>query len=96
VIAGLLDRAQNDPQFGKEYRARLLEPRREHAREIFVRAIQRGEIPADTDIEAAVDLVYAPFYHRILHGHAPLTDDFVHTVVDYVVCATHVKIGQVS
>jgi hypothetical protein len=79
-----------------EYRGRLLAPRREHAREIFARAIQRGEIAADTDIETAVDLIYAPFYHRILHGHAPLTDDFVRTVVNYVVCATNVKIGQVS
>jgi AcrR family transcriptional regulator len=91
VIAGLLIRAQEDPEFGAEYRARLLEPRREHAREIFARAIQRGEIPADIDIEAAVDLIYAPFYHRILHGHAPLTDDFARQVVDYVVCATHVR-----
>jgi AcrR family transcriptional regulator len=96
VIAGLLSGVQNDPEFGNEYRRRLLEPRREHAREILARAIQRGEIAADTDIETAVDLIYAPFYHRILHGHAPLTDDFVRTVVNYVVCATNVKIGQVS
>lgn len=41
-------------------------------------------VAADTDIEAAVDLLYGPFYHRILQGHAPLTDDYTRTIVDYV------------
>jgi AcrR family transcriptional regulator len=87
VIAALLTRAQRDPEFAAEYRARFLEPRRDRARVIFARAIERGEISADTDIEAALDLLYGPFYHRILNGHAKLTDDFSCTVVSYVVAA---------
>ena len=85
VIAALLTRAQSDPEFADAYRARFLEPRRDQARLIFARAIERNEIPADTDIEAALDLLYGPFYHRMLHGHAPLTDGFARTVVAYVV-----------
>jgi AcrR family transcriptional regulator len=84
VIAALITRAQSDPQFAEEYHARFVGPRRDQARVIFVRAIDRGEIPPDTDIEAALDLLYGPFYHRILHGHAKLTDRFTRTVVDYV------------
>ena len=85
VIAALVSKAQTDPQFAEEYRARFVEPRRDQARVIFVRAIERGEIPADTDIEVALDLLYGPFYHRLLHGHAALTDSFARAVVVHVV-----------
>jgi AcrR family transcriptional regulator len=87
VIAALLTRAQRDPQFAEEYRVRFLEPRRGPGRLIFQRAIERGEIPPTTDIETALDLLYGPFYHRVLHGHAALSGRFALTIVDYVVAA---------
>jgi AcrR family transcriptional regulator len=85
VIAALVTRAQSDPQFAEAYTARFIHPRRDQARVAFVRAIQRDEIPADTDVEVALDLLYGPFYHRVLHGHAALNDRFARTVVAYVV-----------
>jgi AcrR family transcriptional regulator len=81
VIAALLTEVHTDPAFAAEYRKRVVEPRRDQARIIFRRAIERGEIPASTDIEVAVDLVYGPLWHRLLHGHAPLNDRFVRDVV---------------
>jgi AcrR family transcriptional regulator len=82
VISALLTEAQMDPEFAAIYRSRFIEPRREQGRAIFRRAIERGEIPADTKIEVALDLLYGPLYHRLLHGHAPLNDRFVRDVVD--------------
>jgi len=82
VIAALLIEAQTDPAFGREYRARFLQPRRDLARAIFRRAIERGEIPADTNIEVALDLIYGPIYHRLMHGHAPLDDRSVRELID--------------
>jgi len=84
VVAALLTEAQTDPVFAAEYRERFVEPRRQQAREIFGRAIERGEIPADTKVEVALDLLYGPLYHRLLHGHAPLNDRFVREVIDMV------------
>jgi AcrR family transcriptional regulator len=84
VIAALITKAQDDPEFAREYDARFIQPRRDQARAIFARAIDRDEIPPDTDIEAALDVLYGPIYHRILHGHAKLTERFTRTVVDYV------------
>jgi AcrR family transcriptional regulator len=84
VVAALLTEAQTDPAFAAEYRERFVEPRRQQAREIFRRAIERGEIPADTKVEVALDLLYGPLYHRLLHGHAPLNDRFVREVIDMV------------
>jgi AcrR family transcriptional regulator len=85
VIAALISKAQNDPQFAEQYLTRFVQPRRDQSRVIFAHAIERGEIPADTDIEVALDLLYGAIYHRILHGHAELTDRFARSVVNYVV-----------
>lgn len=82
VIGALVTEAQTDPEFAKIYRSRFVEPRREQARVIFRAAIERGEIPADTKIEVALDMLYGPLYHRLLHGHAPLNERFVRDVVD--------------
>jgi AcrR family transcriptional regulator len=82
VIAALITAAQTDPEFAAEYRIRFVDPRRDQGRAIFGRAIDRGEIPADTKIEVALDLLYGPIYHRLLHGHAPLDEGFVRDVVD--------------
>jgi AcrR family transcriptional regulator len=82
VIAALLTEAHANPTFAAEYRQRLVEPRRNQARAIFQHAIQRGEIPPRTNIEVAIDLLYGPLYHRLLHGHAPLGDRFTRDVID--------------
>jgi len=82
VIAALITKARTDPVFDAEYQRRVVQPRREQAREIFRRAVGRGEIPAGIKTEVAVDMIYGPLYHRLLHGHAPLTARFVEDVVD--------------
>ena len=82
VIAALITKAQTDPAFAEQYRARFVEPRRDEVRAVFARAIGRGELPPDTKVEVGLDLLYGPLYHRLLHGHAPLDDAFVRDVVD--------------
>jgi len=82
VVAALLMEGQTDPAFSAEYQRRMVGPRREQARAIFGHAIERGEIPVETKVEVAIDLIYGPLYHRLLHGHAPLDDQFVDDIVD--------------
>jgi AcrR family transcriptional regulator len=91
VIAALIAKAQTDQAFAEQYRAHFLEPRREHAGAIFQRAIERGEIAADTNVDVALDLVYGPFYHRLLQGHGPLNDRFTRDVVETVVAGLGVR-----
>jgi AcrR family transcriptional regulator len=82
VIAALISEAQSDPDFAAEYGRYYIEQRREPMHAAFTRAVERGEAPADLDVDAALDLVYGPLYHRLLHTHAPLTDRFAQQVVD--------------
>ena len=53
-------------------------------RPILLRAIDRGEIPRSVDLEIALDLIYGPIYHRMLHGHAPLDERFARNLVDTI------------
>jgi AcrR family transcriptional regulator len=82
VVAALLAQARTAPAFSAEYQRRILEPRRDQARMIFAHAVARGELSGETKIEVAIDLLYGPLYHRLLHGHAPLDDQFVDDIVD--------------
>jgi AcrR family transcriptional regulator len=82
VIAAFVNEAQADPKFADAYRIHYVEPRRDAMRAVFARAAERGEVPADLDVEVALDLIYGAVYHRLLHGHAELTDRFARNVVD--------------
>jgi AcrR family transcriptional regulator len=90
VIAGLVAHAQTDPEFAVLYREHFVQPRRDATRPMLLRAIERGEIAADTDLDVTLDLLYGPIYHRLLHGHAPLNDRFVQQVVDAVIAAVSI------
>jgi len=48
-------------------------------------------IPPDPPLEVTPALLYGPIYHRLLHGHAPLTEDFAHQVIDTVITAISEK-----
>ncbi|HWG02409.1 MAG TPA: TetR/AcrR family transcriptional regulator [Trebonia sp.] len=85
VIGALLTEAATDAKFGALYRERYVEPRRAQIRTIFQRAVGRDEIGVGTDVEAAIDLLYGALYHRLLHGHAPLSSEFVDYAIDVVV-----------
>ncbi|HYZ27527.1 MAG TPA: TetR/AcrR family transcriptional regulator [Thermoleophilaceae bacterium] len=94
VFGALLAKVQSDKVFGEQYRARFVEHRRNEAAAVFQRAIDRGEIPADTNLEVALDLLFAPFYLRLLQGHAPLNARFMRDVVEMVVAG--VRCGEVG
>jgi AcrR family transcriptional regulator len=82
VIAALITEATSDPAFAEDYRRHFVEQRRAPMRAAFERAIARGEVSGDLDVEVALDLIYGPIYHRLLHGHVQLTDRFATSVID--------------
>jgi AcrR family transcriptional regulator len=81
VVAALIAEARANPQLADAYHNHCFDLRREPVRAALARAIARGEAPEDLDVEAAIDLVHGPLYHRLLHGHAPLTERFARDVV---------------
>jgi AcrR family transcriptional regulator len=85
VLAGLIAEAQRDPVLAVTWRERVIERLRQQHRIMLDRAVARGEIPAETDYEVVLDLMFGAGYHRLLHGHQPLTDRFAQEVIRYVV-----------
>jgi AcrR family transcriptional regulator len=82
AIAAVIGAAQADPELAAAFLERFIVRRRKAAEAIIVAAQQRGELRADIDPELAMDLIYAPIYHRLLLGHAPLSEHYAEQVVD--------------
>jgi AcrR family transcriptional regulator len=85
MLAGLIAEAQRDPALAVAWREQVIEPLRARNAVLVRRAIERGEVPAGTDTDVVLDLLFGAGYHRLLHGHRPLTDQFARRVVDVVV-----------
>lgn len=85
MLAGLVAEAQRDPALAAAWRERVIEPLRVRNMVLVRRAIERGEIPADTDSDVVLDLLFGSAYHRLLQGHRPLTDQFARRAVGLVV-----------
>jgi len=85
VVAGLVATAQADAEFAELYLERFVRPRRDAMRPVLLRAVERGEIPRNIDLEVVLDLIYGPIYHRMLHGHAPLDERFARNLVDSII-----------
>lgn len=65
---------QSDPGFLALFRERFLYARRDSARIMWRRGVDRGEIREDIDSEIVLDLIYGPMMFRLMAGHGSLND----------------------
>ncbi len=72
---------------------RFFTDRLEREQAIFDKAVERGEIPADVNVGAVIDLLAGSLWaHLVLRG-LPLSPDYIHTVADIVAHGTHSRHG---
>ena len=64
----MLAEAAGDPEMHEIFTRTLVEPRRAAMRAIFERAVARGEVRGDVDLDVAVDLTAGPMIYRLLLG----------------------------
>jgi len=74
VVAALLAGGQSDPELIEAFRDRFLWPRRKQAYQTLQRGIDRGELPADCDLDLVLDSLYGPIYMRFLIRHDKLDE----------------------
>jgi AcrR family transcriptional regulator len=85
VTAGLLTALHRDPDLMKAFKERFLAPRQQLVARVYDRAVQRGEIGPDVDVELlAVTLPAIIVHHAYILGLEP-TDDLVLRVIDHVI-----------
>ena len=83
-IAMMLANGQLDEEMAEAFRTRWIEPRRQEARVVIKRGVERGEIRKDVDPEVLLDALYGPIYFRLLVEHAPLTQRFADELAELV------------
>jgi hypothetical protein len=85
VVAGLLTALHRDADLQKAFRERFLAPRLQLTHKVFERAVERGEIAPDVDIELlATTLPAVIVHHAYVLGVEP-TDDLILRVIDNVI-----------
>ena len=75
---------QSDPGFLALFRERFLFARRDAARVMWRRGVDRGEIRKEIDGEIVLDLVYGPMVFRLLAGHGSLDDHESEAMVEAI------------
>ncbi len=85
VLANVIGCGQADEELIAAFRENWLIPRREDAKRIFQRGVERGELRKGIDAEVAIDTLYSPLFYRLLLKHQPLTDKFVDELIDLII-----------
>ncbi|MDT5103619.1 MAG: hypothetical protein QOI25_1132 [Mycobacterium sp.] len=65
ILPDLVAEMARNPELSKIVEGMIGQPRRDRALLMLQRAIQRGELDPDTDMELALDLLAAPIYWRL-------------------------------
>jgi len=84
AFLGLIAEAQLNPETRKAFLAEFAIHRRQLTRSVLRRAIERGELRSDTDIDLVIDALGGATTFRLLQGHAPLTREFASDLVSLV------------
>jgi AcrR family transcriptional regulator len=69
LVSGLVADCLTEPALMDELRARMMRPDLEVAEKMFTRAVDRGELPEDTDTRALAQILAgAMFAHHVVYG----------------------------
>ncbi|MEV1328662.1 TetR/AcrR family transcriptional regulator [Micromonospora costi] len=93
IIPDLLAEAARNPTIDQTLQQLLRSRQQEIGGQLIERAVRRGELPAGTDPEAAVDLIVGPLYWRLAIARLPLTDTYLDGLVEAVAAGLTVENG---
>jgi AcrR family transcriptional regulator len=81
LALSLASELRRHPELGDAVRAEMVEPRRRELQDRVQRAVERGQLPADSDVELLTDVGPALLFHRFVFGGEVPDDDFVDRVI---------------
>ncbi|WP_432942657.1 TetR/AcrR family transcriptional regulator C-terminal ligand-binding domain-containing protein [Kribbella sp. CA-253562] len=85
VMAGLLTALHRDDDLQSAFKQRFLKPRLELTARLYQRAVERGEIAEDVDVELLSQTLPAlVIHHAFVLGIEP-TEDLILRVIDHVI-----------
>ena len=86
VFPSFIDAAVRDPELA-ELHQETMRRARASFEQVVRRGIERGELPADVDVDLFVDVVRAPFIYRRVVAQSPVQPDDIDAVLDLVLGA---------
>jgi AcrR family transcriptional regulator len=85
VMGAVITAVSTDPEFADLFREHFIAPKEGASRAIYQRAIERGEIAADVDLEIIAPALAGVCLHRMyVMGQVP-DDDVVERVIDSLI-----------
>jgi len=85
IMAGLVSMVSRSPELADALKAAVVEPRATANRMLMQRAIERGEISSDCDIDALSLVSHAMVSHRVLLLREPVTREFLISLIDGII-----------
>ena len=85
IMAGIVSMISRAPELAEAAREALVEPRAAVNRVLFQRAVDRGEIPADSNIEKLCMIGPALVAYRVLILRTPIDREFLIDNIDTVI-----------
>ncbi|MBB2990639.1 AcrR family transcriptional regulator [Mycolicibacterium iranicum] len=77
LLRNVIAASASDPTIQQALADQWIAPRRGAVAVTLREAVERGELPGDTNVEVAVDALVSPPYYRLMLGMAPLDRDAV-------------------
>ena len=87
IIPDLLAEATRNPALADALVPTLRTPRRAKAAVLFQRAVKRGELAADSDLEMCMDFLAGPLYWRLAVVHTQTGEDYLDRLTDRIQAA---------
>jgi AcrR family transcriptional regulator len=83
VLTALMAERFREPELAAEFERSVVGRKREHVRRLIRAALERGELPPDTDIELLAESPAAIVWHHALNN-LPFDEGFAARVIDHV------------
>lgn len=74
ILSPLLADCSGDPALRASFTEQLFDPPRQAVRVTLQRAVARGDLRPDIDLDLAVDMLASLVHYRLLFGHGPVDD----------------------
>ena len=87
IIPDLLAEAMRNPGLAEALLHTVRTPRRAKAAILFQRAIERGELSAESDLEMCMDVLAGPLYWRLAIARTPTGADYLDRLTEIVMAA---------
>ena len=90
----LMAHAQENEDFRSRFRDNFTAERRKVLRSLFQKAVERGQIDVEQNLELLVDIVFGAMWYRLLLGHLPLNESFADELTETVLRLVQAPVGR--